>query len=51
MRPLVEAFEPFAGTEWEADTVHLVRSTLGAEVRYETIAEWHLAARAPRGQS
>ncbi|WP_371782480.1 RNA 2',3'-cyclic phosphodiesterase [Streptosporangium subroseum] len=51
VRSLVEAFESFAGAEWEAGTVHLVRSHLGAEVRYETIARWHLAARASHGQS
>jgi RNA 2',3'-cyclic 3'-phosphodiesterase len=48
--PLVEAFGPFSGTEWELETVHLIRSNLGARVRYETVEEWDLAARAPRGQ-
>ncbi|MBB2914733.1 2'-5' RNA ligase [Streptosporangium becharense] len=51
LRPLVEAFETFAGTPWQVDAVHLVRSHLGATVRYETVAEWPLTARAPRGQS
>ncbi|GAA3131192.1 RNA 2',3'-cyclic phosphodiesterase [Planomonospora alba] len=57
-RPLVEALEPFAGAEWEAETVHLMRSSFGSPqagperggVRYETVAEWPLVARAPRGQ-
>ncbi|MFJ2030859.1 RNA 2',3'-cyclic phosphodiesterase [Streptosporangium sp. NPDC087985] len=48
---LVEDFGPFAGTAWEAGAVHLVRSHLGAVVRYETIAAYPLKARAPGGQS
>ncbi|GAA3442509.1 RNA 2',3'-cyclic phosphodiesterase [Planomonospora venezuelensis] len=48
--PLVGALGPFAGTPWEAGAVHLVRSRLGAEIRYETVAEWPLAARAPGGR-
>ncbi|MBG0826454.1 RNA 2',3'-cyclic phosphodiesterase [Planomonospora sp. ID67723] len=48
--PLVEALGPFAGTPWEAGAVHLVRSHLGARVRYETVAEWPLTARAPGGR-
>ncbi|MFF5208014.1 RNA 2',3'-cyclic phosphodiesterase [Streptosporangium sp. NPDC000396] len=48
---LIEAFGPFAGTAWEAGAVHLVRSHLGAAVRYETIAEYPLAAAAPGGRS
>ncbi|MEV7007371.1 RNA 2',3'-cyclic phosphodiesterase [Streptosporangium sp. NPDC051022] len=51
MSDLVEAFEAFAGTSWETDTVHLVRSHLGPVVRYETIAEYALAAPAPDGRS
>ncbi|GIH91769.1 RNA 2',3'-cyclic phosphodiesterase [Planobispora siamensis] len=50
VRPLVEAFESFAGAPWEAGTAHLVRSHLGAAVRYETVAEWPLTARAPGGR-
>ncbi|GAA4225817.1 2'-5' RNA ligase [Streptosporangium album] len=48
---LVEDFGPFAGSSWEAGEVHLVRSHLGAVVRYETVATYPLAARAPGGQS
>ncbi|GHE34693.1 RNA 2',3'-cyclic phosphodiesterase [Streptosporangium violaceochromogenes] len=51
VRPLVEGFEAFAGTPWEARTVHLVRSRLGAVVHYETIAEYVLTASAPGGRS
>nr|BFE84020.1 hypothetical protein GCM10020093_066210 [Planobispora longispora] len=50
VRALVEAFGAFAGSPWEAGAVHLVRSHLGAQVRYEPVAEWPLGARAPRGQ-
>ncbi|MEU8380554.1 RNA 2',3'-cyclic phosphodiesterase [Streptosporangium sp. NPDC048865] len=53
---LVEAFGTFSGAAWEATTVHLIRSnfgggtTGGAPLRYETVGEWPLTARAPRGQ-
>lgn len=50
VRPLVEGLQAFAGTPWEAHTVHLVRSRLGAVVRYETIAEYGLTASAPGGR-
>jgi len=32
----------YEGPTWTAETLRLVRSTLGAEVRHETIAEWSL---------
>ncbi|MEU7989427.1 RNA 2',3'-cyclic phosphodiesterase [Streptosporangium canum] len=51
LRRLVEDFGSFAGTGWEADAVHLVRSHLGAAVRYETVAEYPLVAPAPGGRS
>ncbi|WP_433246559.1 RNA 2',3'-cyclic phosphodiesterase [Streptosporangium sp. CA-135522] len=51
LQRLVEDFGSFAGAAWEAGAVHLVRSHLGAAVRYETIAEYPLAASAPGGQS
>ncbi|WP_449064672.1 RNA 2',3'-cyclic phosphodiesterase [Planomonospora algeriensis] len=50
LRPLVEALGSFAGSAWEADTVHLMRSHLGGRVRYETVERWPLVARASRGQ-
>ncbi|MFI6511719.1 RNA 2',3'-cyclic phosphodiesterase [Streptosporangium sp. NPDC050855] len=56
VRGLVEEFAPFSGTSWEASAVHLMRSDAGTaaprggRVRYESVAEWRLAARAPRGQ-
>ncbi|MEU0519339.1 RNA 2',3'-cyclic phosphodiesterase [Streptosporangium sp. NPDC006007] len=51
VRDLVETFEAFAGTAWEARAVHLVRSRLGPVVRYEPIAEYALSASAPGGRS
>jgi 2'-5' RNA ligase len=32
----------YRGPVWTASTLRLVRSTLGAEVRHETLAEWPL---------
>lgn len=43
LRPLVEALSGFSGSPWRAESVRLVRSTLGAQVRYESLAEWALA--------
>ncbi|MEV4188374.1 RNA 2',3'-cyclic phosphodiesterase, partial [Streptosporangium canum] len=51
LQRLVEDFGSFAGTGWEAGAVHLVRSHLGAAVRYETVAEYPLVAPAPGGRS
>lgn len=42
LRPVVEALETYEGTPWDADQIHLVRSHLGAEVRYETLQSWPL---------
>jgi 2'-5' RNA ligase len=42
VRPLIEKLAAFAGTHWSADAVHLVRSHLGSDVRYETINSWTL---------
>ncbi|WP_248960749.1 RNA 2',3'-cyclic phosphodiesterase [Sphaerisporangium perillae] len=44
-RPLVEALGSFSGTPWRADAVHLMRSHLGASVRYEALGAWPLAGR------
>jgi len=33
----------YEGPAWSATTVRLVRSTLGAQVRHETLAEWPLS--------
>ena len=37
VRPLIDELAAFAGTHWTADAVHLIRSHLGANMRYETI--------------
>jgi 2'-5' RNA ligase len=46
LRPVVETLRGFAGTPWTADTLHLVRSRLGAgpggTAAYEVIATWPL---------
>lgn len=47
VRPLVQALSPFAGSTWTAGAIHLVRSHLGPQPRYETIESWWLAAGAP----
>ncbi|WP_219468889.1 RNA 2',3'-cyclic phosphodiesterase [Nonomuraea rhizosphaerae] len=43
LRPLVDSLAGFTGSAWRAGAVHLVRSHLGAQVRYESLAEWDLA--------
>ncbi|GAA3090590.1 RNA 2',3'-cyclic phosphodiesterase [Streptosporangium carneum] len=48
---LVEALGEFAGTPWEVDAVHLMRSHLGPAVRYEKIADYALTAPAPDRRS
>lgn len=42
LRPLIESLSGFTGMPWTADAVHLVRSHLGPEPRYETLASWAL---------
>lgn len=44
VRPLVEALSPFAGSAWTAGAMHLIRSHLGPQPRYETLESWRLAA-------
>ncbi|HEX6468788.1 MAG TPA: RNA 2',3'-cyclic phosphodiesterase [Streptosporangiaceae bacterium] len=44
VRPLVEKLAGFAGTHWTADAIHLMRSHLGADMRYETVKSWTLTA-------
>ncbi|MEV0384394.1 RNA 2',3'-cyclic phosphodiesterase [Nonomuraea sp. NPDC050643] len=43
LRPLVESLSGFSGSSWRAERVRLVRSHTGAQVRYESLAEWALA--------
>jgi 2'-5' RNA ligase len=42
VRPLLERLATFAGMPWKAGTIHLVRSNLGAAVRYDTLETWTL---------
>src|SRR5262249_16224540 len=42
LRPIVSALETYEGTPWTAGEIHLIRSHLGAEVRYETQQSWPL---------
>jgi 2'-5' RNA ligase len=47
LRPLVESLSEFSGSPWRAESVRLVRSHMGPQMRYESLAEWALA---PSGQ-
>ena len=42
VRPIVEALSTYEGSRWTAGDVHLVRSHLGARVRYESLCRWPL---------
>ncbi|MFB4285315.1 hypothetical protein ACBJ59_59380 [Nonomuraea sp. MTCD27] len=43
LHPLVESLSGFSGSPWRAESVRLVRSHTGPQVRYESLAEWALA--------
>jgi len=43
-RPLVTALADYAGPAWTADRIHLIRSYLGPQPRYESLGDWPLAA-------
>jgi 2'-5' RNA ligase len=43
VRAEVQRLSSYAGEPWRVDTVRLVHSTLGAQVRHETLAEFQLA--------
>ncbi|MBO3748921.1 RNA 2',3'-cyclic phosphodiesterase [Streptosporangiaceae bacterium NEAU-GS5] len=45
LRPLVAEMAGFQGSAWQADAVHLVRSHLGPQVRYEPVAAYPLGKR------
>jgi RNA 2',3'-cyclic 3'-phosphodiesterase len=49
LRPVVAALDPFTGTPWPVDSIHLVRSNLGQAVRYETLHSWPLDATTTTG--
>jgi 2'-5' RNA ligase len=42
VRPLLDVLSAFAGSPWTTDSICLVRSHLGAQVRHETLATWSL---------
>jgi 2'-5' RNA ligase len=46
MRPLVQALAGFAGADWRATEVHLIRSHLHPRPRYEILGIWPLRAQA-----
>ena len=46
VRLLVAGLADISGTCWRADRIHLIRSYLGAQSRYETLGSWPL--RTPR---
>lgn len=45
LRDLVDSMRAFEGREWKAKAVHLMRSHLGAHVRYEPLAAYPLGGR------
>ncbi|MQA86832.1 MAG: RNA 2',3'-cyclic phosphodiesterase [Streptosporangiales bacterium] len=45
LRPLVEALSAYAGCSWTADALHLMRSHLGPQIRYEAVESWPLRKR------
>ena len=47
VQPLVRRLSSYAGEPWRVDSIRLVHSTLGAQVRHETLAEFALAEGAP----
>ena len=42
VRPLTTELADYSGTAWTADRVHLIRSHLHPQPRYESIADWPL---------
>jgi RNA 2',3'-cyclic 3'-phosphodiesterase len=48
VRPLVDALGEYSGRTWPADRIHLIRSHLGPQPRYESIGSWPLRAPEPR---
>jgi 2'-5' RNA ligase len=44
LRPLVASLSGFTGSTWRAESVRLVKSEQGAQVRYESLDEWALAS-------
>lgn len=44
VRPLVTALADYSGPAWTADRIHLIRSYLGPQPRYESLGDWPLSA-------
>jgi len=47
VRSTVQRLSSYTGDPWRVDSIRLVRSTLGAQVQHETLAEFPLAEGAP----
>ena len=47
VRPTLQRLSSYDGEPWRVDAIRLVHSTLGAQVRHETLAEFPLAEGAP----
>jgi 2'-5' RNA ligase len=48
VRTIVAELSGYQGPAWAAGEIHLIRSTLGGQPRYETIAAWELKAAGPK---
>jgi len=48
VRPLVTALADYSGPAWTADRIHLIRSYLGPQPRYESLGDWPLRVPASR---
>lgn len=48
-RPLVARLARYSGSVWAADRIHLIRSYLGPQPRYESIGDWALGRPDPAG--
>jgi 2'-5' RNA ligase len=44
VRAIVAELSGYQGPAWTAGEIHLIRSTLGGQVRYETLGTWELKA-------
>lgn len=46
VREIVDTLDLYQGPGWTAEEIHLIRSTLNARPRYETLATWRLGSAA-----
>jgi 2'-5' RNA ligase len=49
VRSLVTALADYSGPAWTADRIHLIRSYLGPQPRYESLGDWPLRLPRPLG--